>query len=81
MRAGLLTNRGFAGHYGFTGDYRALLPRFLARPGARHLVMCHPGSGTRAGDAIAAARPVEAAALRTMPVAELAAAHGLFFAA
>ena len=80
-RVGLATNRGFAGHYGFAGDYAALLPRFLARPGGRHLVMCHPGAGTRPGDAIAAARPVEAAALAAAPVAELAAAHGLAFAA
>ena len=74
---GIATNRGFAGHYGFAGDYAAIFPAFLRRPGARHLVMCHPGSDGRPGDAIAAARPVEAAALRTLPLAELAAAHGL----
>lgn len=76
----IATNRGFAGHYGFAGDYAALFPAFLRRPGPRHLVMCHPGADTRPGDAIAAARPVEAAALRTLPLAELAAAHGLAFA-
>ena len=74
---GTATNRGFAGHYGFAGDYRAIFPGFLRRPGLRHLVMCHPGSDTRAGDAIAAARPVEAVALWTLPLARLAAAHGL----
>ena len=78
---GIATNRGFAGHYGFAGDYAALFPAFLRRPGPRHLVMCHPGTDTRPGDAIAAARPVEAAALATLPLAELAAAHGLAFAA
>lgn len=78
--AGLRANRGFAGHYGFAGDYAALFPAFLRRPGQRHLVMCHPGADTRPGDAIAAARPVEADALRRLPLAELAAAHGLAFA-
>ena len=77
---GIATNHGFAGHYGFAGDYAALFPAFLRRPGRRHLVMCHPGTDTRPGDAIAAARPVEAAALATLPLAELAAAHGLSFA-
>jgi hypothetical protein len=77
----LATNSGFAGHYGFAGDYAAIFPAFLRRPGQRHLVMCHPGVDTRRGDAIAAARPVEAAALATLPLAELAAAHGLCFAA
>lgn len=76
---GLATNRGFAGHYGFAGDYRAIFPRFLAAPGDVHLVMCHPGAGDRPGDAIAAARVAEAAALATLPVADLAAAHGLAF--
>lgn len=74
------TNEGFAGHYGFAGDYAAIFPAFLRRPGRRHLVMCHPGTDTRAGDAIAAARPVEAAALATLPLAELAAAQGLVLA-
>ena len=78
-RAGLATNHGFAGHYGFSGDYAAIFPAFLRRPGRRHLVMCHPGTDTRPGDAIAAARPVEAAALAALPIVELAAAHGLSF--
>lgn len=76
---GLAINHGFAGHYGFAGDYAAIFPSFLRRPGRRHLIMCHPGADTRAGDAIAAARPVEAAALWTLPLADLAAAHGLGF--
>lgn len=76
---GLATNDGFAGHYGFAGDYAALFPSFLHWPGKRHLVMCHPGTDTRPGDAIAAARPIEAAALATLPLADLAAAHDLAF--
>jgi hypothetical protein len=77
--AGLAVNHGFAGHYGFSGDYAAIFPAFLRRPGPRHLVMCHPGVDGRRGDAIAAARPVEAAALARLPLADLAAAHGLSF--
>lgn len=78
-RHGLACNDGFAGHYGFAGDYALHFLHFLRRPGPMHLVMCHPGAGTRAGDAIAAARIVEAAALRQLPVAALAAARGLAF--
>ena len=79
-RRGLATNHGFAGHYGFAGDYAAIFPAFLRRPGRRHLVMCHPGTDARPGDTIAAARPVEAAALAALPLADVAAAHGLAFA-
>lgn len=78
-RHGLATNHGFAGHYGFAGDYAALFPRFLARPGREHLVMCHPGAGSRGGDAIAAARLVEAEALSSLPISDLAAQAGLAF--
>ncbi|WP_375396563.1 ChbG/HpnK family deacetylase [uncultured Sphingomonas sp.] len=80
-RHGLRCNDGFAGHYGFAGDYGALFPRFLRRPGALHVVMCHPGAGEREGDGIAAARRGEAAALHALPVAALAAAAGLAFPA
>lgn len=76
---GLACNRGFAGHYDFASDYAAIFPAFLRAPGARHLVMCHPGTDGRAGDAIAGARAREAAALRTLPIAAMAAAHGLSF--
>ncbi|WP_425231068.1 ChbG/HpnK family deacetylase [Sphingomonas sp.] len=78
---GLRCNDGFSGHYDFAGDYGALFPRFLRRPGAVHLVMCHPGRDAPAGDAIAAARVVEAEALGTLPVVAVAAAAGLVFAA
>ncbi|WP_066722808.1 ChbG/HpnK family deacetylase [Sphingomonas pituitosa] len=78
---GLRTNQGFAGHYDFRGDYAALFPRFLRRPGPMHLVMCHPGAGERAGDGIAAARIVEAKALHRLPIADMAVAEGLAFPA
>lgn len=78
---GLATNDSFAGHYDFAGDYRALFPRFLRRPGATHLVMCHPGAGARPGDAIAAARSREAEALRNWSIADMAATGGLAFPA
>jgi len=76
---GLRCNDGFAGHYGFAGDYAAIFPRFLRAPGKMHLVMCHPGAGSRAGDDIAAARVVEAAALETLQIDQIAAKHGLAF--
>lgn len=76
---GLACNDGFAGHYGFSGDYAAIFPAFLRRPGTRHLVMCHPGDGGRDHDGIAAARPVEAAALRALPISDMASACGLAF--
>lgn len=76
---GLACNDGFAGHYDFAGDYRALFPRFLRRPGTMHLVMCHPGAGHRPGDAIADARPREAAALRDWSIQDMAASEGLAF--
>ncbi|OYY75988.1 MAG: hypothetical protein B7Y43_16795 [Sphingomonas sp. 28-62-20] len=76
---GLRCNDGFAGHYDFTSDYAGLFAGFLRQPGAMHLVMCHPGAGNRAGDDIADARPREAAALRRLPIADMAMAAGLAF--
>lgn len=78
---GLTTNDSFAGHYDFTGDYRALFPRFLRKPAGTHLVMCHPGTGSRPGDTIAAARSREAEALRNWSIADMAAIGGLAFPA
>ena len=75
--AGLRTNRGFAGHYDFASDYGALFRSFLRRAGHRHLVMCHPGAGTLAGDSIAEARITEANALRRLPIERIAQEHGL----
>ncbi len=78
---GLTCNDSFAGHYDFATDYRTLFPRFLRKPGATHLIMCHPGAGDRDGDDIATARRLEAGALRTFPIAEMASAAGLTFSA
>lgn len=78
---GLRCNQGFAGHYGFDGRFAEALPRFLDHAGPRHLVMCHPGAGTRPGDAIAAARRDEADVLRNISVSDMAARRGLAFAA
>lgn len=77
--AGLRCNAGFAGHYDFRGDYARLFPRFLQSPGEMHLVMCHPGAAKLAGDSIAEARITEAAALRMLPIRDMAASHGLSF--
>jgi predicted glycoside hydrolase/deacetylase ChbG (UPF0249 family) len=78
---GLECNSGFAGHYGFAGNYAEIFPKFLNQPGDRHLVMCHPGAGNLAGDDIAAARIIEARALHQLPIADIAHDHGLAFAA
>ncbi len=75
----LQVNDGFAGHYDFRRPYAALFGRFLAKPGRRHLVMCHPGDGMLAGDAIAPARIAEREALARLPVRDLAEAAGLSF--
>ena len=78
--AGLDCNQGFAGHYGFAGNYARIFPHFLKSPGDAHLVMCHPGAGISADDTIALARHGEAAALWTLPIGDIAVAHGLSFA-
>lgn len=80
-RHGLRCNDSFAGHYDFASDYRRLLPRFLRKAGKMHLVMCHPGAGTRPGDAIAEARVREADVLRSRSIMDMAAAEGLAFPA
>lgn len=80
-RFGLKRNSGFAGHYGFSGDYARLFPAFLRAPGATHLVMCHPGAGRLAGDDIADARIAEAKVLKRLDVKDMAATHGLVFTA
>jgi predicted glycoside hydrolase/deacetylase ChbG (UPF0249 family) len=53
---GFGVNQGFAGFSDFRpGDYAALFASFLRSPGARHLVMCHPGY---ADEALARLDPV-----------------------
>ncbi len=64
-RRGLNTNDSFAGHYDYHQDFAVLLPRFRARPGHFHLVMCHPGSDLDPDDSIAAARVKEFAVLKS----------------
>jgi len=76
---GLACNDSFAGFYDFSSDYKSIFPQFLDNPGQFHLVMCHPGGGHGRGDVIAPARQREAAALRAMPIHEMAAARGLRF--
>lgn len=76
---GLACNSSFAGHYDFNSDYERVFPRFLRRPGAVHLIMCHPGAGELPGDTIAAARLREASALHRMQIADIARAYGLEF--
>lgn len=76
-RAGIAANDSFAGHYGYGGDYAALLPRFFRAGGRRHLIMCHPGAGVAEGDGIAAARVVEAAVIGAMPLRERLSSLGL----
>ena len=78
---GLRCNDSFAGLYDFETDYEALFPTFLESPGSFHLVICHPGGGNRKNDTIAQARRFEAAALRKLPIHEMAAARGLHFEA
>ena len=54
--AGFATNSGFSGFSSFDpkGDYATDFARYLIAPGARHLVMCHPG---HVDDALSAADP------------------------
>lgn len=76
---GLSCNDSFAGHYDFARDYSGVFATFLEQPSAMHLVMCHPGAGNRHSDEIASARPREASALRSLPIADMANAKGLTF--
>lgn len=69
-RNGLKANRSFAGHYDFGIDYERYLPSFFESAGQFHLIMCHPGADDLPNDPIAAARPIEAAALARMTLQE-----------
>lgn len=67
QQAGLRTNCGFAGVYGFDAptpqDYGAHMQAWLAQVQPGSLLMCHPAAGVMPNDAIAAQRPVECAYL------------------
>ncbi|MDJ1159408.1 ChbG/HpnK family deacetylase [Chelatococcus sp. SYSU_G07232] len=81
-RAGFATNAGFAGVSAFDPhrDFGADFARFLVAPGARHLVMCHPGEAEDAElaaiDPVVETRPQEFAFLRSGRFPDLCAAAG-----
>ncbi len=83
--AGFLTNEGFAGFSAFdpAGDYAVDFESYLAAPGSRHLVMCHPGEiddELKAIDPVVETRPQELAFLLGDRSQELVAAAGLTLA-
>jgi predicted glycoside hydrolase/deacetylase ChbG (UPF0249 family) len=58
--AGIRTNNGFAGVYGFDQpDYGACMHHWLAAARAGMLIMCHPGAEPHPNDPIAIQRVVE----------------------
>jgi predicted glycoside hydrolase/deacetylase ChbG (UPF0249 family) len=81
---GFAVNDGFAGYSAFRvqGDYAADFARYLMAPGAKHLIMCHPGfvdDELAAVDAVTASRETELAFLlspRFLEVLEEAGARG-----
>ncbi|MGP0061145.1 MAG: ChbG/HpnK family deacetylase [Beijerinckiaceae bacterium] len=81
---GFAVNDGFAGYSAFRveADYGADFARYLMAPGARHLIMCHPGlvdDELAAVDAVTASRETELAFLlspRFLEVLEEAGACG-----
>ncbi len=82
VAAGFRLNRGFAGYSGFdpNADYGADFASYLIAPGARHLVMCHPGAvddELRALDPATESRLTEMAFFRSGQFGEICAAAGL----
>jgi chitin disaccharide deacetylase len=69
---GFAHNDGFAGFSGFdpSQNYRSAFARYLAAPGSRHLVMCHPGDEEPSGG-----RPAQHAASRRRELAFLLSAE------
>lgn len=85
-RRGIPLNLGFSGVSPFdpARDYGADFRHFLMRPGARHLVMCHPGfidDELHALDPVSATRPLEHAFLigDRLPELGLPQRFGAFF--
>lgn len=79
-RAGLATNHGFAGVYGFDAPtpqaYGEHMRAWLAQLGDGGLLMCHPATAPVPDDAIGAQRPVEFAYLASDAFAALLASGG-----
>jgi predicted glycoside hydrolase/deacetylase ChbG (UPF0249 family) len=78
---GIASNAGFAGVVPFDPrrDYAADFARFLAAPGERHLVMCHPGhidDELKRADAVCATRPAEHGFLASEAFLDVLARHG-----
>ena len=79
-RAGLATNEGFGGFSSFAAatPYGDEFARYLAAPGARHLVMCHPGhvdDRLRRLDPVVESRERELAFLLSPDFRDLLASH------
>jgi chitin disaccharide deacetylase len=84
-KAGFLTNEGFAGFSAFDAkqDYAADFTSYLVAPGARHLVMCHPGEIDEELpkiDPVVETRPIELAFLLSDRASEIIAGAGMALA-
>lgn len=80
--AGFRLNQGFAGYSAFdpAADYGADFASYLIAPGARHLVMCHPGAvddELRALDPATESRLTELAFFRSSRFLDITAAAGM----
>ena len=79
-QAGVATNRGFGGVYGFDAadeaQYGAQMAQWLPHMPAGGLLMCHPATDVVQGDAIGAQRPVEYTYLMSAAFGELLERYG-----
>jgi predicted glycoside hydrolase/deacetylase ChbG (UPF0249 family) len=75
QRAGVATNRGFGGVYGFDAAdaqaYGAQMAQWLPHMAHGGLLMCHPATDVVQGDAIGAQRPIEFAYLMSQDFGDL----------